>query len=65
MPKENNIYFTYNSQGYADAVVFLKGIGRYEEVTTKCLSKDWWSVVQAANDIYEKMNSWQIYPYKR
>lgn len=46
--------FEFTTQGYVDAVKYLKKIKKYKYVSTHGFSTDGWSIIGTANVFYEK-----------
>lgn len=47
--------FEYSIEGYMQAKKWLKSIGKWEEVSTRGFSTDGWSIVAAANSIFNNL----------
>lgn len=45
--------FEFTTQGYVDAVKYLKKIKKYKYVSTHGFSTDGWSIIGTANVFYE------------
>jgi len=50
-------HFEYTQEGYIKAKEFLVSNGHWEQVSTRGLSTDGYSVIHEANAIYKRMNN--------
>lgn len=54
MKNNKNEQFTYNSVGYLNAQKWLKETNQWDNISTKGQSTDGFSIVHAANILWEK-----------